>query len=73
MENKFSDGCLKMSLDLRIIAAVASNGVIGKRGDIPWHIPDDLKISKIDFWISNNYGRRTFDSVYGRLGKPLPN
>lgn len=26
-----------------IIAAVAENGVIGKDGDIPWHIPEDLK------------------------------
>ena len=26
-----------------IIAAVAENNVIGKDGDIPWHIPEDLQ------------------------------
>lgn len=25
------------------IAAVAENGVIGNKGDLPWHLPDDLK------------------------------
>ena len=25
------------------IAAVAENGTIGRNGDLPWHLPDDLK------------------------------
>ncbi len=25
------------------IAAVADNGVIGREGDLPWHLPDDMK------------------------------
>ncbi|HPF89708.1 MAG: dihydrofolate reductase [Flavobacteriales bacterium] len=25
------------------IAAVAENGIIGRNGDLPWHLPDDLK------------------------------
>lgn len=25
------------------IAAVAENGIIGNKGDLPWHLPDDLK------------------------------
>ena len=25
------------------IAAVSTNGVIGRKGDLPWHLPDDLK------------------------------
>ncbi|MCB0781023.1 MAG: dihydrofolate reductase, partial [Flavobacteriales bacterium] len=25
------------------IAAVAENGIIGHKGDLPWHLPDDLK------------------------------
>lgn len=28
---------------LALIAAVASNGAIGKDGGIPWHIPEDLR------------------------------
>ena len=30
-------------MEIIIIAAVAENGVIGRDGDIPWHIPEDLK------------------------------
>ena len=26
------------------IVAVAQNGVIGRKGDLPWHLPDDLKL-----------------------------
>ena len=63
-----------MNLDLRIIAAVAKNGVIGKRGGIPWHIPDDLKrFQELTSGFPVIMGRRTFDSIYGRLGKPLSN
>ena len=25
------------------IVAVAENGVIGRKGDLPWHLPDDMK------------------------------
>lgn len=25
------------------IAAVSENGIIGRKGDLPWHLPDDLK------------------------------
>lgn len=63
-----------MSLNLRIIAAIADNGVIGKRGGIPWHIPDDLKrFQRLTSGKPVIMGRITFDSIYGRLGKPLPN
>jgi len=26
-----------------LIAAVAANGVIGRQGRLPWHLPEDLK------------------------------
>jgi dihydrofolate reductase len=26
-----------------LIVAVAENGVIGREGDLPWHLPDDMK------------------------------
>ena len=50
------------------------NGVIGKENDLPWYIPEDLKRFKA--LTSGNVvvmGRKTFDSIYARLGKPLPN
>lgn len=55
--------------ELVLIAAVSRNGVIGHRGKLPWHIPDDLKHFKaltLDHAII--MGRKTFDSI----GRPLP-
>jgi dihydrofolate reductase len=54
---------------LQVIAAVAANGVIGRGGQLPWHLPDDLKHFK---QLTLNHavimGRRTFESI----GRPLP-
>ncbi len=54
-----------------IIAAVSENGVIGKAGDLPWHLPKDLKRFKA---LTSGHtvimGRKTFDSCNR---KPLPN
>lgn len=58
---------------LTIIAAVAANNVIGKRGDLPWYLPEDLKRFKA---LTDGHpvimGRKTYDSILARLGKPLP-
>ncbi|MBY0314702.1 MAG: dihydrofolate reductase [Bdellovibrionales bacterium] len=51
------------------IAAVSKNGVIGNKGELPWHLPEDLKYFKAK--TLNRaiiMGRKTFES----LGKPLP-
>ena len=52
-----------------IIVAISQNGVIGRDGRLPWHLPSDLKHFKKT---TMNYpiimGRKTFDSI----GKPLP-
>ncbi len=49
--------------------AVADNGVIGRAGALPWHLPDDLKYFKaVTLGKPVLMGRRTFDSI----GKPLP-
>lgn len=55
-----------------IIVAVSENNVIGKDGDIPWHIPEDLKHFK-EKTTENAVimGRKTFESLPEDY-KPLP-
>lgn len=52
-----------------IIVAISQNGVIGRDGRLPWHLPSDLKHFKKT---TMNYpiimGRKTFESI----GRPLP-
>jgi dihydrofolate reductase len=51
------------------VVAVADNGVIGRGGTLPWHLPDDLKHFRAVTWGKPVLmGRRTFESI----GKPLP-
>ncbi len=51
-----------------IIAAVASNGVIGYRNRMPWHLPEDLKrFRQLTLGHAVIMGRRTFESI----GAPL--
>ncbi len=55
---------------ISLIAAMAQGRVIGLNGDMPWHMPADLKHFKQ--WTQGKavlMGRKTFDSI----GKPLPN
>jgi dihydrofolate reductase len=52
-----------------LVVAMSENGVIGKDGGLPWHLPDDLKYFKVvTFGKPVLMGRRTFESI----GKPLP-
>ena len=54
---------------LELVAAVARNGVIGRGGQLPWHLPDDLKHFKaLTLGHPIIMGRRTFESI----GRPLP-
>lgn len=58
---------------ISIIVAKAKNGVIGKNGEIPWNLPDDLKhFAKITRGHPVVMGRKTYESVVKRLGHPLP-
>lgn len=51
------------------IAAVAKNGVIGRNGELPWHLPADLRrFRRITWGHPVIMGRRTFESI----GRPLP-
>jgi dihydrofolate reductase len=58
-----------MSATVTIVAAVAANGVIGRDGGLPWHLPDDLRhLKRLTRGHVLVMGRRTFASI----GKPLP-
>lgn len=53
---------------INIIVARSRNGVIGKDGKLPWHLPEDLKFFKektMGFPVI--MGRKTWESI----GKPL--
>ena len=53
---------------LTLIVARATNGVIGRDGGLPWHLPADLKRFKaLTMGGVMIMGRRTFDSLPGLL------
>ncbi|MDR3240018.1 MAG: HAD-IA family hydrolase [Clostridiales bacterium] len=53
---------------LFIILAAAQNGVIGKDGGMPWHIPADLRhFKKLTIGKTLIMGRKTFESLPGVL------
>jgi dihydrofolate reductase len=51
------------------VVACAENGTIGRNGQLPWHLPDDLRRFKR---LTDGHvlimGRKTYDSI----GRPLP-
>src|SRR3989338_1158207 len=54
--------------------AIAKNWVIGIENDLPWYLPEDLKhFRQITTGKICLMGRKTFESIMRRLGKPLPN
>ncbi len=58
-----------MTRPLGIIVAVAENGIIGRDGQLPWRLPEDLKhFKRTTVGHAIIMGRRTWDS----LGRPLP-
>jgi len=53
---------------LSLIAAVAENGVIGRGGRVPWHLPEDLRHFRETTWGHPCLmGRRTWESLEGPL------
>lgn len=51
------------------VAAMAANRVIGDRGRIPWHLPEDLRwFKELTMGGTLVMGRVTYESI----GKPLP-
>ena len=56
-------------MTVTLVAAVARNGVIGKDGGLPWHLPDDLRHFKaVTMGGVLVMGRKTYESI----GRPLP-
>jgi dihydrofolate reductase len=56
-------------LKISLIVAAAENGVIGRGGAMPWHVPSDLKhFRRVTMGKPVIMGRKTYDSI----GKPLP-
>ena len=54
---------------IRLMVAMDENRVIGKDGEMPWHLPNDLKYFKrVTEGHAILMGRKTFDSI----GRPLP-
>jgi len=54
---------------ISIIVAMAKNRVIGAKGAIPWHLPEELKrFKRLTLGHHIIMGRRTWESI----GRPLP-
>lgn len=56
-------------MTLSIVVAMSSNNVIGNKGKLPWHLPEELRYFKsITVGKPIIMGRKTFESI----GRPLP-
>lgn len=56
-------------MKISLVAAMAANRVIGKDGQMPWHLPQELQHFKaVTMGKPIVMGRRTFESI----GRPLP-
>ena len=57
-------------MEIHLIWAQENNGGIGKNGQLPWHIPEDLKnFKKLTLNSTIVMGRKTWESL---PFKPLP-
>ena len=58
---------------ISLVVATSKNNCIGKDGDLPWHIPEDLKhFKKITTGHVVLMGRKTWESIPDKF-RPLPN
>lgn len=54
--------------EIFLVAAVAANGVIGAKGGMPWHIPEDFRrVKRLTIGKPLVMGRKTFESLPGVL------
>lgn len=57
-----------MSQEITLVVARARNGVIGRGGKLPWHIPADLRhFKEVTMGTPMIMGRKTFESLPGLL------
>lgn len=62
-----------MDIKVTAVVAMAENLCIGKNNDLPWYIPEDLKRFKaLTLGKPVIMGRKTFQSIFERIGRPLP-
>ena len=60
-------------MEVVLIAAVAANGVIGRDGSLPWHLPEDLAhFKETTMGHPVIMGRVAFEDILDHLGEPLP-
>ena len=60
-------------MSFSLIAAVAKNNCIGKDNKIPWNVPEDFQyFKKTTLGKTCLMGKKTFESILGYIGKPLP-
>ena len=65
-------GVKSARMKLHLIYARARNGTIGKDGQMPWHLPEDLAhFKRVTLGQPVLMGRKTWDSLPSRF-RPLP-
>ncbi|MEE6176343.1 dihydrofolate reductase [Mycobacterium sp. 050134] len=58
--------------DVGLVWAQSTSGVIGRGGDIPWHVPEDLaRFKQVTMGHTVVMGRRTWESLPANV-RPLP-
>jgi dihydrofolate reductase len=57
---------------ISLVVAYARNGVIGRDGDLPWHLPSDMKhFRELTAGATVVMGRKTYEAIPDRF-RPLP-
>jgi dihydrofolate reductase len=63
------NGTVSAPPTISIIVAASTNDVIGRDGELPWHLPDDLThFKRLTTGKPIIMGRKTYESI----GRPLP-
>ena len=63
---------MTLTTEVGLVWAQSTSGVIGRGGDIPWQVPEDLaRFKQLTMGHTVVMGRRTWDSLPARV-RPLP-